>query len=88
MHNQQDHHFELSYKSVTMQVEKLQLPDYIAFRIVFSSQRPPLVVAKTTNANAATFWTSIPESRQAEADGIGKLLDEHFSQKKDKECVI
>ena len=70
--------FELVNSGVTMKVERFSLPGYTAFRIVFSSKRQPLVVARATNADAARFWTSIPEGRQKEAEGVGKLLEEYF----------
>ena len=75
-------HFQIDYKDVQMQVERLKLPGYIAFRVVFSSTRQPLVVAKATNVNMARFWTSIPEGRQKEAEGMGKLIEEYFQSKK------
>jgi len=55
------------------------LVSYIAFRVVFSSARQPIVVARTKDADKKIFWTSIPEGRQREAEGIGKLIEEHFN---------
>lgn len=64
-----------------MQVHELAIPKYTAFRVVFSSSRQPLVVARTKDAVKETFWTSIPEGRQKEAEGVGKLIDEYFKSK-------
>jgi hypothetical protein len=74
--------FDIRYKNVVMAVERLKLPGYIAFRVVFSSGRQPLVLARATNADAAKFWTSIPEGRQKEAEGMGKLIEEYFQSKR------
>lgn len=73
--------FELELNSVTMQVTELDLPHYTAFRVVFSSLRPPLVLARTKDADRNVFWTSIPEGRQKEAEGIGRLIEEYFQNK-------
>lgn len=74
--------FTITYKNTKMEVERLALPNYTAFRVTFSSERMALVVARATNANASKFWTSIPEGRQQEAEGMGKLIEEYFQSKK------
>jgi hypothetical protein len=75
--------FEMELNGVIMKVSELDLPGYIAFRIEFSSKRPSMVVARTKDAEKNIFWTSIPEGRQQEAEGVGKLIEEYF-QKKEK----
>ena len=75
--------FRLELNGVTIDVQELGIPGYTAFRIVFSSSRKPLVAARTKNADGKLFWTSIPEGRQKEAEGVGKLIEEYF-QKKEK----
>jgi hypothetical protein len=78
----QKDHFEIQYKGVTLKVEQLKLSGYVAFRVEFSSSRQPLVVARATNANAVKFWTSIPEGRQKEAEGVAALIEEYLTSKK------
>ena len=73
--------FELKLNGVAMQVHELDIPKYTAFRVVFSSKRPALVVARTKDADKNIFWTSIPEGRQKEAEGVGKLIEEYFKKK-------
>ena len=83
MFDTKEDNFEITYKETVMQVERLTLPGYKAFRVVFNnSKRQPLVVARATNANAVRFWTSIPEGRQKEAEGMGKLIEEYFQSQK------
>ncbi|MGZ5219793.1 MAG: hypothetical protein ACXWC7_06935 [Chitinophagaceae bacterium] len=78
-----DSNFELELNGVKMQVEGLNLPGYTAFRVSFSSSRLPIVVARATKDGGGKFWTSIPEGRQKEAEGIGKLIGQyHNSQTK------
>lgn len=76
--------FELQLNGVTMKVHELDIPKYTAFRVVFSSPRSPLVVARSKDADKNTFWTSIPEGRQKEAEGVGKLIEEYFQKKETK----
>jgi len=78
MNSEFDSNFELELNGVKMSVQKLSLPGFTAFRVSFSSARKPLVLARATNANAARFWTSIPEGRQKEAEGVGKLIEEYY----------
>ena len=74
--------FELVSHGVTMKVDRLSLPGYVAFRVVFSSERKPLVVARATNADAAKFWTSIPEGRRKEVERVGALIQAYLELKK------
>ena len=74
-------HFELQSNGVTIQIFESTIPKYTAFRVVFSSKRQPLVVARTKDAAKEVFWTSIPEGRQKEAEGVGHLIDEYFKKK-------
>ncbi len=73
--------FELQLNSVTMKVDELVIPKYTAFRVIFSSTRLPIVIARTKDAGKKNFWTSIPEGRQKEAEGIGKLIEEYINNK-------
>ena len=73
--------FELQLNGVTMQVYELAIPKYTAFRVEFSSRRQPLVVAKTKDAAKEIFWTSIPEGRQKEAEGVGKLIEAYIKKR-------
>jgi hypothetical protein len=73
-----DNHFEIESHGVIMKVERLSLPGHVAFRVVFSSARKPLVVARATNADAAKFWTSIPEGRQTFLFLFHKFFHRHF----------
>lgn len=75
--------FKLELNGVVLDITELSLPKYTAFRVVFSSARPPIVVARTKDANKNIFWTSIPEGRQKEAEGVGKLI-EGYIQKENK----
>jgi hypothetical protein len=65
---------------VTINIQELSIPGWVAFRVQFSSPRKPIVIARALNANAKRFWTSIPEGRQQEAEAIGKLIEEYFKK--------
>lgn len=72
--------FSITLGTVTMQVECLAIPNQEVYRVVFSSTRLPLVLARAEREDGSVFWTSIPEGRQKEATGMGKILEEHFSK--------
>lgn len=73
--------FELQLNSVTMKVYELDISRFSAYRIIFSSPRPQIIVAKAKNADKQNFWTSIPEGRQKEAEALGKLIEDYLSKK-------
>ena len=73
--------FKLELSGVTMEVQELDIPKYTAFRVVFSSSRSPIVVSLFKDDAGHRLWTSIPEGRKKEAEGVGKLIDEYFENK-------
>lgn len=73
--------FKLALNGVIMDVQELDLPKYTAFRVVFSSSRSPIVMSVYNDADGNRLWTSIPEGRKKEAEGLGKLIDEYFDKK-------
>lgn len=70
--------FEFTHGSVQIRGERLDIPRQEVYRLVFSSPRPPLVVACAAREDGSFFWTSIPEGRQKEAEGAGVLLENFF----------
>lgn len=77
-----DEQFSFVSHDVTISCERLNLPDYVAFRVTFSSDRSPIVVARAEGQKRPYFWTSIPEGRQKEAEGVGILIEEYLANKK------
>ncbi len=73
--------FTFESYGVELTCEKLNLPRVVAYRVVFSSKREPIVITSAKHADGAKFWTSIPEGRQKEAEGVGKLIDEYLKNK-------
>jgi len=72
--------FEIISGEISHRVERLKLPGHSAFRILFSDNRKPLVIARASNAEASKFWTSIPEGRQAEAEVVGTLIENYLNK--------
>ena len=70
--------FELNFKNGKIQVQRHSVGAQVIFRIVFSDNRPPLVISRAVHSNAYKFWTSIPEGRQKEAEEVGTLISEFF----------
>ncbi len=73
-------HFRIEVGKVVMHCERLKIGSTDTYRIVFSSARDPLVITRAKAEDGSWFWTSIPEGRQKEATGMGKILEEHFSK--------
>jgi len=73
-----ENNFTLESHGVTLSVRRINMPGHVIFRVEFSSRREPIVVARATSFNTNRFWTSIPEGRQKEAEGVGKLIEQYF----------
>jgi hypothetical protein len=71
--------FELELNGVKMYVHELDLPGHTAFKVVFSSNRKPIIVTRTHDYDRV-FWTSVPEGRQKEAEGVGALIEDYFKK--------
>ncbi len=74
-----DTNFEVIFQGSPVKVEKRDLGNNEIFIARFSD-RAPLVVTRAKDANAARFWTSVPEGRQELADAIGKLIGDHIKK--------
>lgn len=72
--------FQISYGNVVMHFERVPVGSTETYRIVFNTSRLPLVITRARAEDGSWFWTSIPEGRQPEAEGIGKLLEEHVKK--------
>lgn len=79
--DQKDKTFSFEVHNVNLTCERLDLPRHVAFRVVFSSSREPIVVARAKGMDRPFFWTSIPEGRQKEAEGVGKLIEGYLLDK-------
>ena len=73
-----DEKFTFEAFGVMIMCQRLNLHDHVAFKVFFSSKRQPIIVARAKFVNSNIRWTSIPEGRQQEAEGIGKLIDEYL----------
>jgi hypothetical protein len=73
--------FEITYGSTTIAVERFSIGKTIAYKAVFSSKRQPLIITKANNFELSKFWTSIPEGRQQEAEGLGELIEDYLLNK-------
>jgi hypothetical protein len=76
-----DQQFSFESHGVTLTCMRLDLAGYVTFHVKFSSNRRPLTIARAKGMDAPFFWTSIPEGRQKEAEGVGKLIEEYLSDK-------
>lgn len=73
--------FELDFKEGKIKVQEHAVKGQPVFRILFSDNRTPLVIARATHIREHRFWTSFPEGRQQEAEEVGALISEYFKSK-------
>ena len=76
-----DSDFHLGYNGKWVKVSEHHLGKDRVFRIVFDEQVQPLVITSTKGPEGS-FWTSIPEGRQSEAEALGALIVEYFKKRK------
>lgn len=79
--NTQDESFSFEVNGVTLTCLRLDIPKHVAYYIKFSSARKPITIARAKFVDSKVRWTSIPEGRQKEAEGVGQLIDQYLSRK-------
>jgi hypothetical protein len=68
----------LVYNGIAIEVKRHTINSTDIYRVVFADKRQPLTITIAEKKSGKTFWTSIPEGRQKEADDIARLIEEHF----------
>lgn len=76
-----DENFSFDAFGVTITCRRLDIPKSVAYYVEFSSARKPITIARAKFEDSDARWTSIPEGRQKEAEGIGELIDQYLSIK-------
>lgn len=74
---QTDAEFEIDIQGLVLTVTSHIINGDEIFRVVFSDNRPPLVVIEAT-AGSRPFWTSVPQGRQKEAEFFGARIAEYL----------
>ncbi len=77
-----DKNFQIQFAGLTLQVETIEMPGQVLFRISFPDKRAPLIIGRVFNADHEKFWTSIPEGRLKEARQIGPLIEAWYRSNK------
>ena len=72
--------FEIDIDGFIMTVTSHLIDGDELFHITFSDGRPPLVVNEAISGSR-TFWTSIPQGRQKEAEFFGAKIAEKLKNK-------
>jgi len=76
-----DEKFSFEAYGVVISCQRLNLQGSVAYYVTFSSNRKPIVVAKAEFIDSPATWTSIPEGRQKEAEGVGELIELYLAKK-------
>lgn len=72
--------FEITHNTTTLYVKQVDMQDRLAFQVRFSSDRKPLLLVRAKDFNGTMFWTSMPEGRQKEAEGVGAMIEEYIKK--------
>ena len=75
-----DAYFSFDAYGVTITCQRLDIPKNVVYYVKFSSARKPITIARAKFVDSNVRWTSIPEGRQKEAEGIGELIDQYLSR--------
>jgi len=80
--NTNDEVFSFETHGVAITCRRLPLTKQAVYYVTFSSSRQPITIARAKFVDSDIRWTSIPEGRQKEAEGVGKLIDQYLANKK------
>ena len=70
--------FELDYKGDKVNIERINLPGQVIFRVKLPGLFAPIIIGRVLNHQSVKFWTSIPEGNQHIAESIGPLIEEYY----------
>lgn len=70
--------FEIEHKGEKVNVREFRLAKQQVFRVELKF---PLAITKALGQQGSTFWTSIPEGRQVEAEEIGLIIENYVNKK-------
>ena len=76
---EKDEQFSFEAFGVTIHCQKLDISKDVVYHVAFSSNRKPIVIARARFEDSKARWTSVPEGRQKEAEGIGALIEQYLS---------
>ena len=76
-----DEKFSFEAFGVVIMCQRIDIGKSIAYHVTFSSKRKPIIIARAKFVDSPDTWTSIPEGRQKEAQGVGELIDKYLSKK-------
>lgn len=77
-----DEKFSFETHGVVITCQRIEIGKNVAYHVSFSSQRQPIIITKAKFVDSDDEWTSIPEGRQKEAQGVGQLINDYLSKKK------
>lgn len=79
--------FSFYYQGQSVQVQPRKVGRDLVYALYFEDGRPPLVLTLAKANEGGTFWTSLPEGRQPEAEVFGPILDS-YKPKDEKVKVV
>ncbi|HJS55160.1 MAG TPA: hypothetical protein VJ765_11475 [Chitinophagaceae bacterium] len=65
---------------VIITCQRLDILKHVACYVEFSSPGKPITIARAKFVDSDVRWTSIPEARQKEGEGVSALIDQYLSR--------
>ena len=79
--NTDDENFSFEAYGVTITCKRIPVAKQAVYYVSFSSSRKPITISRAKFVDSDARWTSIPEGRQKEAEGVGALIDQYLATK-------
>ena len=73
--------FSFEAHGVIISCQRVPVAKHAVYYVCFSSARQPITIARAKFVDSDARWTSIPEGRQNEAEGVGKLIDDYLEKR-------
>ncbi|MCF3107340.1 hypothetical protein LL912_00975 [Niabella sp. CC-SYL272] len=72
--------FEFEAYGVMLMCQRIKIGRSVVFHVKFNSKRSQITITLAKGPEKNYFWTSVPEGRQREAEGVGALIEEYLSK--------
>lgn len=78
MNDPQEFNIELNGQPARVSVHVIQRAK--VYHVVYTGGRPPLNITIAEKEDGGSFWTSVPEGRQEEAEFAGKVIGSYIRE--------
>jgi hypothetical protein len=69
--------FQVTYNLALVEIQKINTAGEEMYRVKFSNEVPPIMLACTKTTDGQCSWHIVPEGNAELANGIGRLIEQH-----------